>query len=130
VNNALNLHFAALVFLGAGLGGLLRYLTGLWLLQPTWLPFAVGTLVVNLIGGFTAGLLFAVMGPLLLKSSATGLFLMTGILGGLTTFSAFTAEGMALILEKPALGIAHAAVHVVGCLMAFAAGQKLVTLLH
>lgn len=123
---ALNPQLAALVFLGAGIGGLLRYLTGLWIVQPTWLPFAAGTLAVNLVGGFCAGLLFATLGPVVLKSTGSGLFLMTGILGGLTTFSAFTAEGMALILEKPALGIAHALVHVLGCLLAFAAGNRLI----
>ncbi|MDH4395145.1 MAG: CrcB family protein [Limnobacter sp.] len=127
---ALSPQFAALVFLGAGLGGLLRYLAGLWLVQPAWLPFAVGTLAVNLVGGFCAGVLFAALGPVVLKSSAAGLFLMTGVLGGLTTFSAFTAEGMALILEKPLIGIAHALVHVVGCLMAFAAGHRLIIAFH
>lgn len=120
---------AALVFLGAGIGGLLRYLTGLLITQPAWLPFAAGTLLVNLVGGFCAGLLFALLGPALLKTSASGLFLMTGLLGGLTTFSAFTAEGMALFLEKPSLGLAHALTHVLGCLLAFAAGHRLVSAL-
>ncbi len=127
---ALSPQFVALVFLGAGLGGLLRYLTGLWLVQPVWLPFAVGTLVVNLVGGFCAGVLFAVLGPTIVKSSAAGLFLMTGVLGGLTTFSAFTAEGMTLLMERPLIGALHALAHVFGCLLAFAAGHRLIIALH
>lgn len=129
MNLASSPQLAALVFIGAGIGGLVRYLTGLWIVQPAWLPFAAGTLLVNLLGGFCAGLLFALLGPVVLKSSASGLFLMTGVLGGLTTFSAFTAEGMTLLVEKPFLGIAHALVHVLGCLLAFAAGQRLISAL-
>lgn len=110
---------ALAVFVGAGLGGLGRYGLGLLLAQPSWLPFAAGTLLANLLGGFFAGALFAWFGPEWLKSNPTGLFLMTGVLGGLTTFSAFTAEGATLFLDKPVLGLSHALVHVGGCLLAF-----------
>lgn len=114
------------VFVGAGLGGVLRYLAGLLLTQPQGLPFAIGTLSVNLLGGLAAGVLYAVLGPVVLKNTPAGVFLMTGVLGGLTTFSAFTAEGMMLFQEKPALALAHAAVHVLGSLLAFGLGHRLV----
>jgi CrcB protein len=124
--NALN---ALAVFVGAGLGGVGRYMLGCVLGQPGWLPFAVGTLAVNLVGGFLAGALFATLGPAWLKANPLGLFLMTGVLGGLTTFSAFTAEGANLLLDKPALALGHAAVHVLGCLAAFFLAGKLLALL-
>ena len=54
---------------------------------------------------------------------------MTGVLGGLTTFSAFTAEGANLLLDKPALALGHAAVHVLGCLLAFFLAGKLFAVL-
>lgn len=116
------------VFVGAGLGGSSRYLLGLLLTQPSWLSFAVSTLLVNIIGGFAAGLLFGGVGLTYLKSHAMGLFLMTGFLGGLTTFSAFTLESAVLIGEKPTLAIVQVISHVLGCLVAFGAGYKLITL--
>ena len=123
--NAFN---ALAVFVGAGLGGVARYGLGVVVAQPAWLPFHIGTLGANLIGGFLAGALFAALGPVWLKSNPVGLFLMTGVLGGFTTFSAFTAEGANFLLDKPLLALGHAAVHVLGCLAAFFVAGKLVGL--
>jgi CrcB protein len=101
------------------MGGVSRYALGRLLMQPTFLPFSVGTLGVNLLGAFCAGLLFALMGAAWLRNHALGLFCMTGFLGGLTTFSAFTAEGMGLLQSNFPLALLHAVVHVFGCLAMF-----------
>jgi fluoride exporter len=91
---------AFLVFLGGGLGALGRWGVGLvavrWL-GPSW-PW--GTIMVNVLGGFAMGLLMSHLikaGNLGQPSDNWRLFLGTGILGGFTTFSAFSLETAKMI---------------------------------
>lgn len=83
-----------LVGLGGGLGSILRYGTSV-LIKPKLFPFA--TLTVNLTGCFIIGLVFA----LNIKQDGIAnnwkLFLVSGICGGFTTFSAFSLENMVLL---------------------------------
>ena len=77
-----------LIFLGAGVGGVLRHgmnLAALRLLGPA---FPWGTLAVNVVGSLLMGFLAA----LLVGRSEARLLLMTGVLGGFTTFSAFSLD--------------------------------------
>lgn len=88
---------ALLVFLGSGIGGLLRYgLSGL--LQAWFGPtFPVGTLTVNVIGCFIMGFLAtALTGPILVRDEYK-VAILIGLLGGFTTFSSFGGETMALV---------------------------------
>ena len=81
---------------GAAAGAICRWLLGLWLNHPgLLLPW--GTLAANLIGGYLVGLLLGVLAmypeaPMWLK-----LMLITGFLGGLTTFSTFSGEAIGLL---------------------------------
>ncbi|HVH37859.1 MAG TPA: CrcB family protein [Sphingomicrobium sp.] len=86
-----------LVFLGGGIGSVLRL--GVLHASRLWLPpgFPFGTLAVNLLGGLAAG----AVGAALVGRGSGGvdtlsLFLMTGVLGGFTTFSAFSLEAYLL----------------------------------
>jgi CrcB protein len=97
---------AALVFLGGGIGSLLRF--GVYHLARLWLPpsFPFGTFLVNVLGGLAAGLVAGAM----LQRSAGGadplyLFVMTGVLGGFTTFSAFSVDAL-LLWQRGELGAA------------------------
>jgi CrcB protein len=97
---------AALVFLGGGIGSLLRI--GVYHLARLWLPpsFPFGTFLVNVLGGLAAGLVAGAM----LQRSAGGadplyLFVMTGVLGGFTTFSAFSVDAL-LLWQRGELGAA------------------------
>ena len=86
-----------LVFIGGGIGSVLRF--GAYHAARLWLPpgFPWGTLAVNVLGGVAAG---AVAGWILSRSAGgadtASLFLMTGLLGGFTTFSAFSLDAVQL----------------------------------
>lgn len=89
----------ALVFVGAGFGAVCRYLLGSFVQGRVDTMFPIGTLVVNVSGSLLIGL---VMGVLLTKGSSEDwrLLLVTGLLGGYTTFSAFSYEAVTLIQNK------------------------------
>ncbi|HET7709392.1 MAG TPA: fluoride efflux transporter CrcB [Sphingomicrobium sp.] len=86
-----------LVFIGGGLGSVLRLFV--FHLSRLWLPpsFPHGTLAVNVLGSFIAGLIAAM---LMARGSGgndtASLFLLTGVLGGFTTFSAFSLDAVQL----------------------------------
>jgi CrcB protein len=103
-----------LVMLGGAIGAGLRHLAGGALLARLGPGFPWGTLFVNLAGGLLIGLLtgwFVRAGA----NEATRLFLAVGVLGGFTTFSAFSLE-MFLMVERGELGVAaaYAATSVLG----------------
>ncbi len=80
------------VALGGALGATVRYLTGLAVLRLFGTGFPWGTMTVNVVGSLSMGLLFVVL-P---HGGRTSLFLMTGVLGGFTTFSAFSLDAVQL----------------------------------
>lgn len=96
-----------IVFIGAGIGGALRHgvNTGAARLLGTAFPF--GTMIVNLAGSFALGLLAAWLLARTGPSEQWRLFLGTGLLGGFTTFSAFSLDA-ALLIERSAYGLAAA----------------------
>lgn len=87
----------ALIFLGAGTGGLLRYWLG-GVVQNWWGPtFPLGTLVVNVSGCLAMGFLATVWtGPVLIRDEYRSAVLI-GVLGGYTTFSTFGRETLSLV---------------------------------
>jgi CrcB protein len=88
-----------LVFLGSGIGGAARYGVNVWSLKTFGAQFPVGTLVVNVVGGLAMGLIagWLAFRAELPWSQELRLFLTTGILGGFTTFSAFSLDAMTLV---------------------------------
>lgn len=84
------------VFIGAGIGGSVRHGVNIWVARLLGTHFPAHTLVINVVGSLTMGL---VAGWFAMKGGATGhlrLFLATGILGGFTTFSAFSLDAVLL----------------------------------
>lgn len=105
---------------GAAAGALLRWGAGLWLSSPTQ-AFPLGTLAVNCVGGFLIGI--AMVGFTQWPDELLKLLLVTGFLGGFTTFSAFSAESLALLQRGHfVMAAAHALAHVLGALACTALG--------
>lgn len=114
------------VFSGAGLGALLRWVLG-HTLNPLFPSLPPGTLAANVLGGLLMGVVLGAFNQYDSISPAMRLALTTGFLGGLTTFSTFSAESLSLMLrgEYRWMGI-HIALHVVASLLATLAGLKIV----
>jgi len=91
-----------LVALGGALGSGMRHLTNLAALRLFGPAFPWGTLTVNVVGGFLMGLFVELLARRFGGSAELRLFVATGILGGFTTFSAFTLD-FAVLYERGAL---------------------------
>jgi CrcB protein len=113
----------AAVAAGAALGALGRWGAGVWL-NARWEGFPLGTLFVNLLGGLLIGVALV-----WLQNRPYGtmhLFVLTGVLGGFTTFSAFSAESLAMLTRGLwTLALAHTLAHVLGALACAALGMAI-----
>ena len=110
------------IAVGASLGAWLRWLLGMKLnaLFPTIPP---GTVVANMVGGYIIGLAIAFLAASPTLSPEWRLLIITGFCGGLTTFSTFSAETVALIQEGKLLwALGSISLHVAGSLAMTAAG--------
>jgi CrcB protein len=110
------------VMLGGAVGAALRFGIGVWSIQSFGDAFPWGTLVVNLSGGLLMGLL---AGAVIREGAGLPVHLLlgTGLLGGFTTFSAFSLE-TALLVERGQIGtaLAYALASVVGSVLLLFAG--------
>lgn len=116
-----------LVIFGGGLGAGGRYLVGQWVAAHfgTGLPF--GTWLVNILGGLAMGLLVGWLGRLGQMAEPMRLLLGVGVLGGFTTFSAFSLEvANMLIRDELVLAAAYAISSMAGSLLALFAGLMII----
>ena len=99
---------------GAAIGAWLRWGLGA-LFNPVFPTLPLGTLAANLVGGLLMGFAMEIIERYTPLSTEARLLLTTGFLGGLTTFSTFSAEVVTLLLRKELLwGAVAIAVHVAG----------------
>jgi CrcB protein len=110
------------VSIGAALGALLRWRLSVWL-NPVFPTLPFGTLASNLIGGFVIGLCMEYFARNAAVPPELRLAAVTGFLGGLTTFSTFSAETTALLLRRDfGWSLTIIAAHLVGSLLLTLAG--------
>ncbi len=107
---------------GAAIGAWLRWMASVQL-SGLHSHIPAGTLLVNLVGGYLIGLLMGMFSSYPNLAPEWRLFLITGFLGGLTTFSAFSGEALNL-LQRGAYGwaLAHSVAHLLGSIACCVAG--------
>ncbi|MBL8330214.1 MAG: fluoride efflux transporter CrcB [Rubrivivax sp.] len=110
------------VGLGAALGALLRWQLGVWL-NAAQVAVPLGTLAANVLGGYLVGVAVALFAQQPDWPATWRLFVITGFLGGLTTFSTFSAEVVGLLQAgRLAAGAVAIGAHLAGSLLATVAG--------
>jgi CrcB protein len=113
--------FAA-VAAGAVLGAWLRWGLGTWL-NPVYPQLPLGTLAVNLGGGYLVGVAVAFFAAQNSLAPEWRLACITGFLGALTTFSTFSAESVELLMAgRYGTAVAHSAAHLFGAIFATTLG--------
>lgn len=120
--------------LAVGVGGVL----GAWLrwglgiaLNPVFPTLPLGTLTANVVGGFIIGMAIEYFARHASVPPEVRLFLITGFLGALTTFSTFSAEAVMLLArDQYGWALAHVGAHLIGSLAATVAGIEIVRSLH
>lgn len=107
--------FAA-VGLGAATGAWMRWWLGL-LLNPLFPTLPMGTLAANLAGGYLMGISMGILSHYASLPAEMRLLITTGFLGGLTTFSTFSAEAVTLLTRQQyGWALAHVGSHLLGSL--------------
>lgn len=121
----------AAVFLGGGLGSVLRYAVGLWMHErigppgSRWHGLPIGTLTVNIVGCLAIGVGVGLLGRLSLPRPVEA-GLLVGVLGGFTTFSAFKRETFELMQTgRPTVAAAYVGLSVLAGLVAVVIGARI-----
>ena len=118
------MHHLMLATLGGGIGAGARYLVNVGAARCLGAGFPWSTIIFNIAGCFAMGVLAEVMANRFPDAAAARVFLMTGILGGFTTFSAFSLDTAALIgQERRTAALAYVLASVVVSILAFYAGS-------
>jgi CrcB protein len=109
-----------LIAIGGALGSVARYLLSTFVLRATGTLFPLGTFVVNVIGCLVFGAIAGAASQRVQLAPALRLFLLTGILGGFTTFSSYAFESFTLVRDGQFL---WASLNVAGQVIAGLAGM-------
>lgn len=116
-----------LIFVGGGIGSMLRYGFSLWF-NPVFSFFPLGTFLVNVISSFILGIAFALWGQKIIRDEIY-LLMTTGFCGGFGTFSAFGLETLKYIEKAQYLpALMNCLINVLLCVAAVFVGIKMTRL--
>ena len=111
------------IMAGGGLGAGLRAALGHWVANNIASAFPLGTFAVNVVGSFAIGIISIVLADRMIQADWMRLFLITGLLGGFTTFSSFSLETVNLIQNgRAVLATGYIAASVIVCVGGAMAG--------
>jgi len=114
------------VAVGGAIGSVARYWVAVWVARATGPDFPWGTILINISGSFVIGFFFAVSAEAVGRwpvATDVRIFVMAGLCGGFTTFSAFSLQTLVLMRDgRMAAALANIALSVVLCLGAVAIG--------
>ena len=114
------------IFIGGGLGAVLRYLVGIFSAKYISLNFPFATLLVNIAGGFLIGFLYVFCVDKVQLNQSLNFALTVGFCGGLTTFSTFSLELFKMFNNGSyMLAIVYIILSILACLIAVAFGASL-----
>jgi CrcB protein len=121
------MYHLVLVAIGGAIGASLRHLVNLAALRLVGMTFPWGTMAINIAGSFAMGVFIELLARRFGASNEIRLFVATGILGGFTTFSAFSLD-FAVLWERGAAlpALAYVLVSVIGAILALFLGLWLV----
>ena len=117
----------AFVFLGGGLGSVVRFLVSVAVANRFGAMFPFATLGINVLGSFLIGVVVALSGERLSVLSDHGrFFLAVGVCGGFTTFSTFSLESLTILQSgRPLLALVYVVLSVFLCVIGTASGLGL-----
>lgn len=119
----MGVYFYPCLVLAGGTGALLRYLLGRWAVESNLLAWPYGTLAANLLGCFMIGYLSSAFSHRFTVSSDLQIIVLTGFLGGFTTFSAFSLETISMFEQGDSLrALLYIGIQVFFCLILCSAG--------
>ncbi len=121
------MYHLVLVAIGGAIGASLRHLVNLAALRLVGVTFPWGTMAINIAGSFAMGVFVELLARRFGASNEIRLFVATGILGGFTTFSAFSLD-FAVLWERGAAlpALSYVLVSVIGAILALFLGLWLV----
>jgi CrcB protein len=115
-----------MIFLGGGAGAVSRHALSSFVMKQAGGGFPWGTLAVNLCGAFAMGIIIGLLSTKITLPEPARLLLITGFLGGFTTFSAFSLEAALLLQKGDYLPlVAYVAASVIGTIALLILGMKL-----